>query len=249
MVTTTPEQSAAPQPPMTFDRLFEYVVGHENAKMLMRYSLASDEPVHVLLIGPVGTAKSMMLDDVAGLPNAEQYVGSTTTKSGLVGMLVAQRPRYLILDELDKADPTDMSPLLNLMEGGMVTRLQHRVQERVRIRTSVFGGANDTKRIPAPILSRFLQVNVPGYSPAEFIEVSIAVLLRRVPDMGYEQARNIAEEAVRYTTDIRDAVKVGRLTQRHPERVLQVVRAMWPKAAQIGPTPMTRKPVSTQSRR
>lgn len=226
-VSTSPDDADNTAEHVTIEELFQYVVGHDAAKAILRYALAASEPVHTLLIGPVGTAKTMMLDDIGKLRGAEFYVGSTTTKVGLVDLLISRRPRYLVIDELDKMQPTDMSPLLNLMEGGLVTRLKHRVNERVQLNCSVFAGANAVTHIPAPVLSRFVRLQIPGYTSDEFVDVARTVLMQKL-GIGPEQAYNIATEVVRVSLDVRDAIKVGRLTKGHPMRVFEVVKALWP---------------------
>jgi Holliday junction DNA helicase RuvB len=229
MVQVAPEPTVEERSrPVDVDSLFEDVVGHESAKMLIRYALTAHEPVHCLLIGPVGTAKTMMLEEIGRLGGSEYYLGSTTTKAGLVGLLIGSRPRYLMIDELDKMSREDMWPLLTLMEGGQVMRLQHKLQERVRLTCSVFAGANTTKHLPDTVLSRFVQIQVPGYSEAEFVEVGRQVLMRRV-GLGEQEAYHIASEVARVSLDIRDAIKVGRLTKGYPLRVYEVIRALWPQ--------------------
>ena len=215
-----PEKALAP------GDLFSLVVGHEKVKALLQYAVLADKPVHALLVGPPGTAKTLMLSDVALLPGAQYYAGSTTTKSGLVGLLLAVRPRYLVIDEFDKMNDGDMSPLLNLMETGMVTRLQHNVRDRVSLNTRVFTGANDVRRISEAILSRFAVFEIPPYTPQEFVKVATQVLIQR-EGLGTETAKLVANVVVRHSTDIRDAVKVARLSRRDPNLVIDVAECLW----------------------
>jgi len=220
-----PQETAAP---VDVDSLFTLVVGHERIKQLLRYAIKADQPVSCLLVGPPGTAKTLVLSDIGRLPGAEFYVGSTTTKSGLVGLLLSARPRFLVIDELDKMDDRDMSPLLNLMETGMVTRLQHGARERITLTTRVFAGANDLRRLSAPIINRFAKFEIEPYSAADFVEVARAVLTQR-EGLGPETAKLIATEVVKFSLDIRDAVRVARMANGHPTRVLEIVRCLWPE--------------------
>jgi Holliday junction DNA helicase RuvB len=212
--------------------LFSLVVGHDRAKLVLSSALLAAEPVHVLLYGPPGSAKSLLVGDVARLPDAESYVGATTTKSGLVGLLVQKRPRYLILDELDKMNNSDMTPLLNLMEGGVVSVLQHKRQQRVTMDTRVFATANDLDRIPPPIRSRMAKVEIPAYAPPEFIEVARAILVQR-EGLGPQQAQLVATEVVRYTLDVRDAVRVGRMVKGRPLALPEILLALFPQGARL----------------
>ena len=211
------------------DSLFSLVVGQERVKQLMRFALKADQPVHCLLIGPPGCAKSLMLSDIARLPGAEMYVGSTTTRAGLIALLLGAKPRYLILDEIDKMKDEDRAPLLNLMETGLVTRLQHGVQNRVQMETKVFAGANDVRKISDPILSRFAKFELPPYTPREFVDVAKQVLIQR-EGLGPEMAQLIATEVVQYSLDIRDAVRVARMTGKNPFVVKMIVDCLWGKS-------------------
>lgn len=226
--------------PLKVDELFKLVIGHDRAKAVLQYSINADAPVHCLLVGPPGNAKSLMLSDIGGLPGAELYVGSTTTKSGLVGLLMQARPRILVLDEIDKMSATDMTPLLNLMESGVVTRLQHKVQERITLDTKVFAGANDVRKISPPILSRFAQIHIPGYTVPEFIEVAAAVLIQR-ESIGPQMAQHIAFEVSEYSTDIRDAVRVARMARGDPRLVFEVIKCLWPKNGKAVVTDLPRR--------
>jgi len=210
--------------------LFDMVVGHDKVKALIRYAVGATKPVHVLLMGPPGTAKTLMLHDISRLPGSHFYVGSTTTKAGLVGLLLQEKPKFLVIDELDKTSPGDLSPLLNLMETGLVTRLQHGRRDRLEMDTRVFAGANDIRRLeqasPA-LLSRFAVFDIPPYSPIQFTEVARQVLQKR-EGCGEQMATLIATEVVNYSTDIRDAVRVGRMAAGNPMLVMDVIKCLWP---------------------
>jgi hypothetical protein len=207
--------------------LFSLVIGHERVKTLLRYALKADGAVHCLLAGPPGTAKTLILSDIGRLEGAQFYLGSTTTRSGLVGLLLSNKPAYLVIDEIDKMEDRDMSPLLSLMETGMVMRLQHGHQERVSMPTRVFAGANDLKKLSQPILNRFARFELPPYTPAQFVEVCRTLLTKR-EGLGPEMALHVASEVVQNSLDIRDAVRVARMAHGHPTRVVEICRALWP---------------------
>lgn len=48
-------------------------------------------------------------------------VGCNTTKAGLVNQLFERRPKYLLIDELEKMSMTDQTSLLHLMETGIIS--------------------------------------------------------------------------------------------------------------------------------
>jgi holliday junction DNA helicase RuvB len=50
-------------------------------------------------------------------------VGSNTTKAGLVNQLFEKRPKFLLIDELEKMNNTDQISLLHLMETGIISEI------------------------------------------------------------------------------------------------------------------------------
>ncbi len=206
-----PEDDALP-PGLPADA-FDVIVGHELAKNLVRRALGAPRPVHVLLTGPPGTAKSLFLTDVARIPGARYALGSSTTKAGLLDYLMAQPGcRVLVIDELDKANMQDLSALLSIMETGLLSRLQHGRTEHERRLIWVVAGANRTDHLPAELLSRFAVRHIPEYQAQEFQRVVVGVLTRR-EGIDPELAREIAQRLTGYTVDVRTAVRAARLCQ------------------------------------
>lgn len=200
--------SVAPALP---DTAFDVIVGHEQVKSLVRLALSSPKPVHVLLTGPPGTAKSLFLADVAQIPGARYALGSSTTKAGLLDYLLSQpNCRVLVIDELDKANVADLSALLSIMETGLLSRLQHGRAEHERRQVWVVAGANRTEHLPVELLSRFAVRQIPDYTAAEFQRVVRGVLVKR-EGVDPELAREIATALAGYTTEVRTAVRAARL--------------------------------------
>lgn len=222
---TAPESDKSP---IAVEDLFRLVSGHEAHKELLRFAIAAPRPVHCILFGPPASGKSLILGDIGRLPGAEYYLGSTTSKAGLVGLLLQVKPRFLVLDELDKMEARDMSPLLTLMETGTVTRLQHGIQERVEMDTKVFAGANGIGTISAPILSRFAKLEVQAYTKAEFLKVATDVLIAR-EGQGPTVAELIATEVAEFSADVRDAARIARLANGNPVVVRSLVQSLLAK--------------------
>ncbi len=217
--------------PVNPDSMFELVVGHERAKRVLRDALGADDPVHVLLVGPPGTAKSLMLSEIGNLPGAEWYMMSSTTKSGLLGLLMQNKPRYLVIDELDKGSSADMTPLLSLMETGTVSVLHSGVQKREQMKTWVFAGANDVKYLGDAWRSRFVQIDIAPYTPEQFVMVAQAVLTKQV-GCGPEVARLVANAVVQHSRDIRKAISVAKMCKRDPRKIVAICDAIWPGGSQ-----------------
>jgi len=193
--------------------LFGIIVGHEDVKDVIYRSLASESPVHILLHGSIASAKTMFLEELSRLPRSRFVVGSSLTKAGIIEVLFEDRPRFLIIDELDKIDTEDnLSALLSLMERGIVTETKYRRHRSITLKTTVFASANRIDRIPPELLSRFLCLYFRDYTPDEFIKVTTHVLTRR-EKVSDQVAHYIGLKVLREldSRDVRDCVKIARL--------------------------------------
>ncbi len=224
------DADATPPPDETIDvdGLFSLVIGHDRLKNLLRYSISAADPVHVLLIGAPGSAKSLILSDVARLPGAVLYAASSMTRAGLLDLLLQTRPKFLLLDELDKIETErDASPLLSLLESGLVTRLIHGHREQVEMPTRVIAAVNATARLSSPLLSRFAKVNLPPYSDEEYVQVVKGALQQQM-GCGPNFGELIARSLLPHSKDIRDAIRVARMAGNDPARVPEIVATLWP---------------------
>ncbi len=197
--------------------LFQVIIGHEDKKEIIRRSLESQQPVHVLLHGSIASAKTLMLEELSRLPNSRFVLGSRLSGAGLYDVLFDERPRYLILDEIDKVDSQEnLGCLLSLMERGFIIETKHGKQRSLKLKTWVFASANRLDRIPPELLSRFVTLRFRDYTNDEFLEVASKVLTMRegVP-MGL--AVYIADKILREfkSRDVRDACHVARLLKEH----------------------------------
>jgi len=61
---------------------FEEIVGHDDIKQIFVKAILSKRPVHVLLVGSPGSAKTMFLTEIMRYQKASYFVvGSNTTKA------------------------------------------------------------------------------------------------------------------------------------------------------------------------
>jgi Holliday junction DNA helicase RuvB len=193
--------------------LFSIIVGHDDVKEVINRSIQSESPVHILLHGSIASAKTMFLEELARLPKSRFVVGSSLTKAGLIEVLFEDKPRFLIIDELDKIETEDnLAALLSLMERGIVTETKYRRHRSLTLKTTVFASANRIDRIPPELLSRFLKLYFRDYTPQEFIEVTVDVLTKR-EKISPQVAFHIGEKVLRElgSKDVRDCVKISRL--------------------------------------
>jgi Holliday junction DNA helicase RuvB len=212
-----------PQAPWPND-LFSVVVGQTQAVATLTLALEAERAVHVLLHGPPGTAKSLLLEEVARLPNSYTVLGATSSRAGLARVLIDVRPSYLIVDEIDKGDREDLTILLRLMEAGEVIYTKRGFTEREAVDCRVFASANSLQKLPRELLDRFVVRQVPAYRPDEYREVVEKVLVGRegvAPDL----AQYIAAQVAGRTESVRYAVQVARMARTAPEvdRVLETL--------------------------
>lgn len=191
--------------------LFAVIEGHEALKNLLRLAVASPRPVHVLIEGPAATAKSMFLSELARLQPSRYLLGGTTSRAGLTEYLLAERPRFLIVDEIDKMGRYDVAALLSVMESGIVSRLVRRDDQMRRVHVWVFAGANRIAHMRPELLSRFWHARLAPYSEEEFRRVVVSVLMKR-EGVDAEMAHYIANQVATRSHDPRDAVRVARLS-------------------------------------
>ena len=207
------EHTAESEPDIDVDipeDLFDVVVGHDGLKKVFLSSLRAEKPVHILLVGPPATAKSVFLSELEHLPGSRYALGGTSSRAGIVDFMLKHRPRYLLIDELDKMNMSDYSALLSLMETGQVTRLKKRMNDAIRIKVWVFAAVNRDDKLPTELKSRFFSCYVREYGEQEFIKVARNVLVKR-EHVTEEAAGSIADRVAKYSRDVRDAIRIARL--------------------------------------
>lgn len=193
--------------------LFTIIVNHEHKKEILKRSLDAGKPVSCLLWGSIASAKTLFLEELTRLPHSHFVLGSSLSKAGIFEVLFNERPRFLIIDELDKVDDqSNLTALLSLMQSGIVTETKYRRHRTVRLKTWVFASANNINRIPPELKSRFLPLNFRDYSVDEFYEVVVTILKER-ENTPKSLAVYIAEKVLQdlESRDVRDAVKIARL--------------------------------------
>jgi DNA replicative helicase MCM subunit Mcm2 (Cdc46/Mcm family) len=77
-------------------------------------AIKAERPVHLLLCVPPSSGKSLFMSSLTRLERSYYTVGSSSTKSGIFDYLFEYRPRYFIIDELEKMNKKDQTSLLNL---------------------------------------------------------------------------------------------------------------------------------------
>ena len=193
--------------------LFESIVGYSDIKKLFQMSLSSDKPVHILLVGPPASAKTLFMLECMKLERSYFTLGTHSTKSGMIDYLFDKRPRYLIVDEIEHMPIKDQTALLSLMETGIIAETKFQKTRNTHLKTWVFATSNATDRMLTPLLSRFIVLRFKQYTFGAFQEVSTQILGREGVQPDVASAIAVAVWKILKSKDIRDCIKLGRLAK------------------------------------
>jgi Holliday junction DNA helicase RuvB len=195
------------------ETIFGDIIGHDDEKELLRACLLAEKPVHVLLAGPPALAKSLFLWDIerAAGERAIWLVGSATSKAGLWDIVSEREPQILLIDELDKMNAADTAALLSMMEGGRLVRAKRGRELNLRNQLTVVAASNRLTMLSPELKSRFAIRMLSAYSREDFLTVVQGVLVSR-ENLSLEMAGEIAQQLDGRTHDVRDAIRVARLT-------------------------------------
>jgi replication-associated recombination protein RarA len=193
--------------------LFESIVGYSDIKKLFQMSLSSDKPVHILLVGPPASAKTLFMLECMKLERSYFTLGTHSTKAGMIDYLFDKRPRYLIVDEIEHMPIKDQTALLSLMETGIIAETKFQKTRNTHLKTWVFATSNATDRMLTPLLSRFIVLRFKQYTFGAFQEVSTQILGREGVQPDVASAIAGAVWTILKSKDIRDCIKLGRLAK------------------------------------
>ena len=195
------------------DQLFSNIVGYNDVKKLFRMSLSSEKPVHVLLVGPPASAKTLFMLECIKLERSFFTLGSHSTKSGMIDYLFKDRPRYLIVDEIEHMPMKDQTALLSLMETGIIAETKYQKTRNTQMKTWVFATSNGTERMLTPLLSRFIVLHFKQYRYENFREIAVHILAQEGISSEIATACADAVWLKMKSKDIRDCIKIGRLAK------------------------------------
>ena len=204
--------------------LFDDIVGFRDVKDLFKMAIQAERPVHLLLCGPPASAKSLFMRSLTKLERSYYAVGSSSTKSGIFDYLFEYRPRYFIIDELEKMNKKDQTSLLNLMESGILTELKHKQQRTTQLKTWVFASCNSIDKLLTPLLTRFRAIHFKPYTEEEFVEIVVNILDRE-EGVDRDIALLIADGVYNRlkSSNIRECVRIARLAKNDPTQVNRII--------------------------
>ena len=96
-------------------RMFDEIISYNGIKHTFVRSLNSEEPVHILLVGPPGQPKTLFLKCILerfGEKKASFTVGGNASKSGIIDVLFNMQPKYVLVDEIEHLKPEYQTTLL-----------------------------------------------------------------------------------------------------------------------------------------
>ena len=193
--------------------LFDNIIGYEDIKKLFFLSFESQKPIHVLLVGPPASAKTLFMLGCMKLDRSYFTLGTHSTKSGMVDYLFEKRPRYLVIDEIEHMPIKDQTVLLSLMETGIIAETKHMKTRNTQLKTWVFATSNDTNHMLTPLLSRFMVLNFKQYNFENFQDISIHMLGQE--GIGRDIAAEVASQVWHKmkSKDIRNCIKIAHLAR------------------------------------
>lgn len=193
--------------------LFESIIGYDDIKKIFKMSLISDKAVHILLVGPPASAKTLFMLEFLKLERSYFTLGSHSTKAGMIDYLFDYRPRYLLVDEIEHMPYKDQTSLLSIMETGILTETKSQKTRSTQLKTWIFATCNNKEKLLSPLLSRFIIFHLKPYNRDKFIEVSNGILVKN--DIPYDLANEISHVVWNKlkSRDIRDCIKISRLAK------------------------------------
>lgn len=193
--------------------LFESIIGYDDIKKIFKMSLVSDKPVHILLVGPPASAKTLFMLEFLKLERSYFTLGSHSTKAGMFDYLFDYRPRYLLVDEIEHMPYKDQTSLLSIMETGILTETKSQKTRSTQLKTWIFATCNNKEKLLSPLLSRFIIFHLKSYNRDKFIEVSNGILVKN--DIPFDLSNEISHIVWNKlkSRDIRDCIKISRLAK------------------------------------
>jgi MoxR-like ATPase len=206
-------------------QIFNSILGYDGIKRTFSRSLISKEPVHILLVGPPGHAKTLFLKCILETFGKSAFftVGGNASKSGLIDVLFEMQPKYLLVDEIEHLKSDYQTTLLSLMETGILTQTMHKRIRQANLKTWVFATCNGTKKLSEPLLSRFRVMHLNEYEFSQFYEISVKKLLAEGLDKKAAEKIAISVWERLPNPNIRNCVQIGRLVKNETDIQMAII--------------------------
>ena len=198
--------------------MFNSIVGYSDIKKLLMRSILSKEQIHILLIGPPATSKTVfLLEMFKELSNAYFIDGTATSGIGMVDFLFSHpETKFILIDEIDKLNKKDQTVLYNLMETGILTEMKSRKTKGFRqqkMNVKIFATSNELDKLTTPLKSRFIKLELPEYTWEEFSTITNNLIKTRYKHLDESISNRIAEIVWfdLMTNDVRHVLQIAKL--------------------------------------
>ena len=196
--------------------MFKYIYGHDKLKRLFYMSINSDDPVHIILKGSPGTAKTLFLEAIEENVEDTTFITSNATGPGILHHIYDNPDmKYLCIDEIEKIPKGEIGVLLTLMESGklIITKKTMMVNREQNLR--IFATCNDVSKLSPEMQSRFLKLHLSEYTYPEFHMVAKNLVCGK-----FKKSEALADKIADSvwnkmgSKDVRDVIKIARLTKK-----------------------------------
>ncbi len=203
--------------------LFSSIIGYDDIKELLKSVIKQGERFGTLFVGPPASAKSMFLMELLRLPNSFFITAYTTTQVRLRDVFIYQNPKYIAVDEIDKASFETITTLLSALENGIVVKTTATDNIAVRVEPIIFASCNNINKIDAAIKSRFQIFRLKPYKIEELKLIGNMIFKKEgISEENIDKYVNMAlEKGV--IDDPRDFVKIAKLIKANPNNVENVL--------------------------
>jgi hypothetical protein len=217
---STTREDSVEQP----DDLFDNIIGHEPVKDLLSRGMSTDNQTHFRLQGESSTAKSLFLTEIERLPNSKYRSASGMTEAGLLDILMEQQPKYLLFDEIDKADNDCYTPLYELTEHGRVQKTISGQDVNIQLDCNLIVTLNHPDRLPQELKNRMVRLDFEEYDDDQYVEVVTGVLQDKF-DLDEEVAAFIAEYQLEElgVKNVREPEQIAKLADNDLDDVKSVI--------------------------
>lgn len=198
------------------------IVGFEDVKDLLRKSVNTPNPVHILLNSPPSVSKTYLITSMFNELEEQGAKclfidGSSASPSGIAELLQnTEDVQFCAIDELDSfgSRKIDQKFLLLMLQNGFLRTTKSKKIIKIDLsKTKFYFSSNEVNRLIDPLLSRLVIINLPNYSETEFYNVGLKVLENKYNinnDMGYYLVDQIYT-LFKPNSYIRDVEKVAKL--------------------------------------
>lgn len=172
-----PEHQEWPEEEIPAD-LFDAIVGYPEEKAAFMRVVRDRLRVHQLMIGEIGTAKTLFTEAILRLPGTVEVQGGSASGPGLRDLIVNDQPDHIVIDQIDYLKEGAQRVLIPILEGGRIRSTLHGMRVSRETRATVWATANDADHLALALLSRFHKWVFPPYSQSDFIAVLREVLYK-----------------------------------------------------------------------